>query len=384
MCTSVGAVVKKPTDDVNVAQRKKNLGLLTAAYVGHNDCIEVFISKGADVNCTDKKFDWDCRRKLCRKMGFAAEASYLEDDLDEDDFFECFTPLISATVHNHLECIQLLLKAGADVNLAKKRRTALGTAAEQGHHKCVELLIELGANVNFADQTIRPALMCAIHVKSTSAQIKCIEILIKSGADVNTIYSNPYWQLTPLEEAADNSTPEVASLLIEAGADVNMGTMSGFPLYLATQRGSIKMAKVLTDAGADVNQRNNLGETALHAAFTRFSQGCFNLMLKLGADVNIATNKGVTSLMRAAGACWHLQEMNIIERPVSAIKAEKVRTIRRICRLLNLGAQIGRRDHLGKNSLEYSMEQNQKKCQGDTDATVCGRRNTRWPHCYCS
>ena len=201
ICTSVAAVVKKPKDGVNVAQRKKNLGLLTAAYVGHNDCIEVFISKGTDVNCSDKEFDWDCRRKLCRKMGFASEANYM----DHGDRLECLTPLISAAVHNHLECIQLLVKSGARVNLAKERRTALGAAAEKGHHKCVELFIELGANVNFADRTIIPTLMCAIHAKSTVAHIKCIEILIKSGADVNTIYSNPYGESTPLQVAAKNN-----------------------------------------------------------------------------------------------------------------------------------------------------------------------------------
>ena len=381
MCTSVGAAVKKPKDGVNVAQRKKNLGLLTAAYVGHNDCMQVFVGKGADVNCADKDFDWHCRRKLCRKMGFASEANYMKYDC-----LECFTPLISAAVHSCLESIKLLVKAGANVNLVKKRRTALGAAAEKGNDECVELFIELGANVNFTDRTIRPALMCAIHAKSTSAHIKCIEILIKSGADINTIYSNRYTKSTPLEEAADNSTPEVASLLIKAGADVNMGT-TVFPLYLATQRGKFQVAKVLTDAGADVNKRNSRGETALHAVFTFFSQGCFNLMLKSGADVNISTNEGVTPLMRAARACWHLQQMKIFEMTVLQIKNEKVRSIKRICRLLKVGAQIGRRDHMGKNSLEYSMEQNQKNVReiqmllyaaGETldgpTVTVCDRQ----------
>ena len=257
------------------------------------------------MNCTDKEFDWHGRRRLCRKMGLASEANYVENH----DRLECLTPLISAAVHNYLECIQLLVKSGASVNLAKERRTALGAAAEKGHHKCVELFIELGANVNFADRTIRPALMCAIHAKSTAAHIECIEILIKSGADVNTIYSNPYGESTPLQVAAKNSTPEAASLLIKAGADVNMGTMHSFPLYSATQTGRYKMAKVLTDAGADVNKRNTYGETPLHASLRFFYQGCFNLMMKLGADVNISSDNGVTPLMRAARSCRYLQMM---------------------------------------------------------------------------
>ena len=302
ICTSLGATVKKPNEGVTVALRKKNLGLLTASYVGHVDCMDVFINKGADVNYTGKDFDMYRRGKLCRKMGFASEANCMRHEP-----LECFTPLISAAVYNHLEGVQLLCEAGANVNLAKKSRTALGAAAEKGHEKCVELLIELGANVNLIDLTIRPALMCAIHTESTLSHIKCIKILIKAGADVNTIFSNRYGRFTPLVEAAGKSTPEVVSVLIGAEADVNMGAGYLFPLLSSIHRyrrnaRKYKISKILTDSGADVNQVDYNGETALHAALSVFSEGCFNLMLKLGADVNIASNKGVTPLMKAAGA----------------------------------------------------------------------------------
>ena len=360
ICTSVGATVKKPNDGVNVAQRKKNLGLLTSSYVGHIDCMDVFIKKGADVNCADIDFDVYNRAILCRKMKFAYEANYMRYEP-----LECFTPLISAAVYNRLEVVQLLGEAGANVNLAKKSRTALGVAAEKGHHKCVELLIELGANVNLTDQTIRPALMCAIHAESTLSHMKCIQILIKAGADVNTIFSNRRGRYTPLLEAAGKSTPQVVSALIKAGADVNMVTGNLFPLLSSVHRyrlkpGTYKISKMLTDSGADVNQVNNKGETALHAALSVFSDGCFNLLLKQGADVNAATNKGITPLMKAVEGCRRLQDMMLERKSAVTIKAEKVRSIKRIDRLLKAGAQIGLRDHLGRNAIEISVTQHQK------------------------
>ena len=207
--------------------------------------------------------------------------------------------------------------------------------------------------------------MCAIHAESSLSHIKCIKILVKAGADVNTIFSNRYGRFTPLVEAAAKSTPQVVSVLIEAGADVNMGTGNLFPLFSSIHRYRLnargyKVSKILTDAGADVNQVNCNGETALHAALSVLSEGCFNLMLKLGADVNIASKKGVTPLMKATGVCRHLQGMMMQGKSAAAIKVEKVRSIRRICRLLQAGAQVGRRDHLGRNSIEISVTQQQE------------------------
>ena len=43
-----------------------------------------------------------------------------------------------------------------------------------------------------------------------------------------------------------------------------------------------------------------------------------------------------------------------------AIKTEKVRSIRRIIHLLKAGSEINRLDHLGRNSLQFSMEDNQR------------------------
>ena len=109
--------MKKPDDGVNVAQRKKEPWIVNCIiHVGHIDCMDVFINKGADVNCTDKDFDWHHRGKLCRKMGLTYETKYTTQER-----LECFTPLIYAAANNRLEGVQLLGEAGADVNLAQEK-----------------------------------------------------------------------------------------------------------------------------------------------------------------------------------------------------------------------------------------------------------------------
>ena len=63
-CNSVQRLAKKPQNGVKVAQRKKNLKLLAAVYLCHKDCLVRFMNEGANVNCTDEAFDFQCRRKI--------------------------------------------------------------------------------------------------------------------------------------------------------------------------------------------------------------------------------------------------------------------------------------------------------------------------------
>ena len=107
------------------------------------------------MNCIDKAFNWDCRKRLARKMEF----EQLTYDFKKNHFY---TPLTGAAAYCHLAAVRLLVKSGADVNLVHEKVTALGIAAEHGNYKCVELLVKLGARVNVDNSTTRPALMCAI------------------------------------------------------------------------------------------------------------------------------------------------------------------------------------------------------------------------------
>ena len=59
------------------------------------------------------------------------------------------TPLMAAVVLNDVKCVNILLKAGADVNKVDfYSDTALMWAPRTGHTKCLEILIKSGADVN--------------------------------------------------------------------------------------------------------------------------------------------------------------------------------------------------------------------------------------------
>ena len=83
-------------------QRKKNLGLLAAALVGHGHCTDIFIKEGADVNCTEEMFDVVSRRIAC-ETGISFDA----------DTRNGWTPLMCPAGKGHLGPVRKLIKAGA-------------------------------------------------------------------------------------------------------------------------------------------------------------------------------------------------------------------------------------------------------------------------------
>ena len=120
--------------------------------------------------------------------------------------------IILAANSGHFECLNQLLKNGADVN-SYKGATALCEASSGGHTECVALLIKAGADLNRTGET---ALMKAIQRKSLS----CMKLLIGAGADVN---KRDDCAFTPLCHSASIGYAAGLSLLLHANAKVNYG-----------------------------------------------------------------------------------------------------------------------------------------------------------------
>ena len=69
------------------------------------------------------------------------------------------------------------------------------------------------------------------------------------------------------------SQPEVVSLLLENGADVNLTANKGVtPLMMAAYKGDVEMVKLLLQAQADTTLVDANGDTALSLAQKRYQQ----------------------------------------------------------------------------------------------------------------
>src|SRR5208283_2405562 len=90
------------------------------------------------------------------------------------------TALMLAAWNDHKDIVNLLIKAGADLNLKNNfGDTALIWATTYNQKDIAELLINEGANINLKDINGDTALILASFNKDI------IELLIKAGADVN-------------------------------------------------------------------------------------------------------------------------------------------------------------------------------------------------------
>ena len=131
---------------------------------------------------------------------------------------------------------------------------------------------------------------------------------IDSGAAVNVPLEDGSRSMTPLGFASGAGKAEVVSRMIEAGADPDMGVISGdsdlptgmSPLMLAIAGGGTDVIPVLIGADADVNyeipvEENPFGQmaesaglTALAAAVNVEQPEAARLLIEAGADVNHA------------------------------------------------------------------------------------------------
>jgi ankyrin repeat protein len=120
---------------------------------------------------------------------------------------------------------------------------------------------------------------------------------------------------TPLLEAARRGHEEVVSVLIDAGADVDVPDSYGVtPLMFSLISGAAKSARQLIEKGATVNARDIDGRTALVEALTTendIPDEVIAALIAHGADVNVRIAGGLTPLMIAASGSSRLLRMLI-------------------------------------------------------------------------
>jgi cytohesin len=190
----------------------------------------------------------------------------------------------------------------------------LTKAFTNGKH---EELLNLLASGSYPNESNEEGTTLLAMVCSSWSGLDLVEPLLRAGAD-------PNWQskYVPLQMAAANGMDTVVRSLIEAGADVNARSKTGWTALLsAAGSGNIEVVQMILDAGADPNAEDEDGRTAYRQALDRNNPDIADLLRPLTRDREAAekpwrSNKEGKSIERRLLAASEAGDAEFVRRIV--------------------------------------------------------------------
>lgn len=311
-----------------------NISFLWCCFVKRHDLLEYLRSIGADLSFIDangisalhlaafsgcvnsvnyllsqKVFDINLQPRTYTPLHFAAfgnskEIAKLLIDNGASIYIStnkllCNESLLHLAVRaNAVQCIELFIREGADVNSLKPSGTnPIHLAADLGLSESLKILLDAPN----ADPNIRICFRekesTALHLAADEGNVECVNLLLAKGADAKI---KNHRGVTPLHLAARTSSLEcVESLLSNGNATPNAEDFDKrTPLHAAIGKSnsSIQIIENLIMWGANINQKDVFGFTALHLAALEEFTLCVDTLIYYGADVTTRSRKGDTAL----------------------------------------------------------------------------------------
>ena len=311
--------------DVNAKEGYRGeTALMWAVAENHADVARLLIAAGAELNARSTFYDFNFR-----KVASGGTQAIL--------FRGGLTPLLFASRQGAVESAQVLLDAGADVNLPEPeyKFTPLLEAIYNDHYDLAAVLVERKAKLDgalyltvemrnldyFGNRPRKP-------VTDKLDELTFARFLLDHGADPNAPLKTKLpgrmaqgaiavpAGATPFYRAARSADLEVMRLLVEHGADSNRPSDDHTTPLLAAATGQgarfaggqerpepefVEAIRLCLDKGGDVNAANDRGDTPMHMAAQRGADQIVQFLADHGARLDVKNKSGRTPLDMATG-----------------------------------------------------------------------------------
>ncbi|XP_005095905.1 serine/threonine-protein phosphatase 6 regulatory ankyrin repeat subunit C [Aplysia californica] len=281
---------------------------------------------------------------------------------------EGLRPIHVAAFNGDVDILGVLLKAGADPNVATKSHvTALINASVCGSLEITRLLIEKGARVDErAEDGWTPLMFFA-----QTGNSKCMEmILAKSKADID---SEEEKGNTALHIAVSNGKVDAVKMLLDKKANPDKRNAEGLgPVLICAHNGQLEILQCLLESSkCDLEVKTSRGETALLLAAKTGRESIVKLLLKKGALVNAVSDDRETALhVSVSGGYYGIAE-ELIKNGVDKEKIDlKGNTALLNCAgrlpilkiLVERGADLNKLNNKNMSVLHLSFQCKNKEC----------------------
>lgn len=251
--------------------------LILACLLGHQECAETLIEKGAAI-------DYSMPRN-----GYSA--------------------LAFSSVRNQKNIVSLLCQKGANPNLLNARHwSVLMESAILGHTEICEILLHHHAMPHHITPDHNSALFCAVEAKST----EIINLLLSYPyAPIQLI--NTATKSTPLIRACRHGCLEIAQILLSHGANPNIFDVhSHSALMIAILNHQYQLFKLLLEHGAHVNSNTPYGFNPLRWVCSKGLNNWALDLLQYGANPNLYNVDNESALSNAIKVRSLLTVQNLI------------------------------------------------------------------------